>query len=87
MTPETREVGPQGQVTLPKELRERLGIFGGDEVVIREVDGRIVIETSDGEARLAEGYRQRAERASELDAEMAEVSQEADEYLGTAPEW
>lgn len=87
MGSETRKVGARGQVTIPKELRERLGIHGGDEVVVREEEGKIVIEASVLEERLAEGYRRRAETAKDLEEEMAEVSREADESLGDAPEW
>jgi AbrB family looped-hinge helix DNA binding protein len=43
MTEDTRTVGERGRVTIPKEFRERFGLRGGDEVVVRE-DGRIVIE-------------------------------------------
>lgn len=87
MTEDTRTVGERGQVTIPKHLRERFGIEGGDEVVVRERDGRIVIETAVTAADLAEGYRRRAEAAAALEEEMAGVSREADDQLGDAPEW
>lgn len=82
-----RRVGERGQVTIPKELRERFGIEGGDDVVIRETDGRIVIERAVTRAELAEGYRQRAERARTLAVDLEAVSSEADDQLGDAPEW
>ncbi|WP_254838447.1 AbrB/MazE/SpoVT family DNA-binding domain-containing protein [Natronomonas marina] len=84
---DTRTVGERGQVTLPKELRDRFDIRGGDEVVVRESDGRIVVEKPITRSDLAEGYRQRAERDGRLDRELASVSSEADEELGDAPEW
>jgi AbrB family looped-hinge helix DNA binding protein len=87
MGTETRKVGRRGQVTIPKELRERFGIRGGDEVVVREEDGRIVIETASVAERLAEGYRERAERDAEIAEEMDAASREADAGLGDAPEW
>ncbi|QCC52577.1 AbrB/MazE/SpoVT family DNA-binding domain-containing protein [Halapricum salinum] len=87
MASETRTVGERGQVTIPKELRERLGIMGGDEVVVREEDGRVIIEQMTVRERLAEGYRARAGRDSQLEREMADVSAEADDDLGDAPEW
>ena len=37
---EQRKVGERGQVTLPKELREKLNIQGGDEVLVHEEDGK-----------------------------------------------
>lgn len=85
-TSETRRVGERGQVTLPKELREAFGLEGGDEVRIREEEGKIVIDKSVTRERLAEGYRQRAERDHGLAEELAGVSQEANSYLGDAPE-
>ncbi|MFW5974529.1 MAG: AbrB/MazE/SpoVT family DNA-binding domain-containing protein [Natrialbaceae archaeon] len=84
---EGRIVGERGQVTLPKELRERLGIHGGDEVRINEEDGRIIIEKPVSRAELAEGYRRYASESEALAAELDGVSREANEYLGNPPEW
>jgi AbrB family looped-hinge helix DNA binding protein len=84
---ERRKVGQRGQVTIPKELRERFGITGGDEVVIREEAGKLVIERQVTREELAEGYRKRANRTRELADELAGISTEADEHLGDAPEW
>ncbi len=82
-----RKVGERGQVTLPKELREKLNIRGGDEVLVHEEDGKITIEKPVSRKELAEGYRQYAAKSKALAAEMADVSREADEYLGDVPEW
>jgi AbrB family looped-hinge helix DNA binding protein len=87
MAKETRTVGERGQVTLPKELRERFDIQGGDEVVVRETDDRIVIEKPVTRADLAEGYRRRAERDERIAGEMSGVSRDADAHVGDAPEW
>ena len=84
---ERRKVGTRGQVTIPKELRERFGIKGGDEVVIHEEAGKLDIERPVTRAELAEGYRQRAQRARELADELEGISTEADDHLGDAPEW
>jgi len=83
---ERRKVGERGQVTIPKELRERFGITGGDEVVIHEDGGKLVIERPLTHEELAEGYRQRAQQSRELAEEFEGVSKEADEHLGDAPE-
>jgi AbrB family looped-hinge helix DNA binding protein len=84
---EERKVGERGQVTLPKELREKLGIRGGDEVLVHEEDGKITIEKPVSREELAEGYRRRAAESEALAEEMDGVSREADEYLGDVPEW
>ena len=84
---ERRTVGRRGQVTLPKEIREQLGIEGGDEVVVRERDGSILIEKPVTRADLAEGYRRRAEQMQELADEMEGTSAEANRQLGDAPDW
>ncbi|QSG01813.1 AbrB/MazE/SpoVT family DNA-binding domain-containing protein [Natranaeroarchaeum sulfidigenes] len=82
-----RTVGERGQVTLPKELREKLGIDGGDEVLVHEEDGKITIEKPMSREEIAEGYRQYAADAEALEAEMAGVSREANDRLGDSPEW
>ena len=83
---EKRRVGERGQVTLPKKLREEFDISGGDEVEIRKESGRIVIEKPITREEIAAGYQARAEQLRELHEEMDDVSQEANEYLGDAPE-
>jgi len=84
---ERRKVGDRGQVTLPKELREQLGIHGGDEVVVRDENDRIVIEKPVDRATLAEGYRRRADRDRKINDAFDGGSSEADEELGDAPDW
>lgn len=84
---ETRTVGQRGQVTIPQELRDRFGLSGGDEVVFREEDGRIVIELPLSREEIAEGYRKRAQREQDLAEEGAKLSSEAHDLLGDAPGW
>lgn len=81
-----RKVGDRGQVTIPKELRDSRNIEGGDEIVFIESNDEIVIKPPTDEDRLAEGYRQRAERSQRLTEEMDVASAEAAEALGDAPE-
>ena len=82
-----RKIGERGQVTIPKELRERFGIEGGDEVVIHEEAGKLVIERSVTREEVAEGYRRRARRDGDLAHELEDISAEANDHLGDAPEW
>jgi AbrB family looped-hinge helix DNA binding protein len=86
MSSHKRTVGDRGQVTIPKELRDRRGIEGGDEIEFIEVDDEILIKPPTDDARLAEGYRRRADRSRELAAEMEVASSEATASLGDAPE-
>lgn len=85
MQERTRKVGERGQVTIPKDLRDRRGIEGGDEVVFIDAGSQIVIQPPEDEDRLAEGYRKRADRSEQLAAEMEDVSSEANDHLGDAP--
>jgi AbrB family looped-hinge helix DNA binding protein len=85
MAEHTRKVGDRGQVTIPKELRDRRGIEGGDEIRFIEVNDEIVIKPPVDEERLAEGYKQRANRSRQLVEEMEGTSAEATERLGDAP--
>jgi AbrB family looped-hinge helix DNA binding protein len=80
-------MGERGQVTVPKQLRDEFDIHGGDEVIVREAEGRIVIETPVTRDELAEGYRRRAAESEALEDEMAGVSHEADRHLGDGPDW
>lgn len=41
----------KGQVTIPKELRERHGLGPGTEVEFTESDGGIVVRRADGRTR------------------------------------
>lgn len=87
MEDDTRIVGERGQVTIPAELMEKFGLDVGDEVVVREADGKIVVEAAVSRAELAEGYRRRHERDEALAAEFEDTSSEADDTLGDAPDW
>ena len=87
MSEHTRKVGDRGQVTIPKELRDRRGIEGGDEIEFVELDDKILLKPPTDTERLVEGYRKRADRSRQLAAEMEEVSSEATERLGDAPDW
>ena len=84
---EERKDGERGQVTLPKKLREKFDIHGGDEVIIHEENGKITIEKPVGRDVLGEGYRQNTAESEALKQEMDDVSRESNRYLGHAPDW
>jgi len=88
---DTRIVGERGQITIPKELRERFGIRGGDEVVVRSEDEKIVIAQRTVDDRREEGYREWDERDRSIarsigtDDGAAEDDEEAD--ANDVPTW
>lgn len=82
-----RKMGDRGQVTIPKDLRERFGIRSGDDVSFVETENGILIVPPVSFQDLARGYQMRGERSVDLLMEMEETSTEADERLGDAPDW
>jgi AbrB family looped-hinge helix DNA binding protein len=73
----THKVGPKGQVVIPKDLRDELGIEPGDEVDFWLQDGAVVVRLADrrrplrgrfaGSPLMQELAREReAERARDL---------------------
>ncbi|GIV00221.1 MAG: hypothetical protein KatS3mg014_1836 [Actinomycetota bacterium] len=53
----TSRVGPKGQVVIPKELRERLGIRPGDEVVFSLLERGVLVEPVTTERGLRGAFR------------------------------
>jgi len=43
---ELAKITTRGQITIPVEIRRKLGVKDGDKVVFFEQDGRIIIENS-----------------------------------------
>ena len=48
----THKVGPKGQVVLPKEMRDELGIAPGDEVMFDRGDDQIVVRKARTKAEI-----------------------------------
>lgn len=69
-------VTEKGQVTIPKEIREELGIRPGDGVVFEETDTGYVVRKEVDESRF-EKWRGIAETDADVDEWMAEL-READ---------
>jgi len=82
-----RKIGERGQITIPKELRERHGLQSGEEIAFIEADDEIVLKPPTDEERLAEGYRKYTDRSRALAEEMEGASAEATDRLGDAPDW
>jgi len=47
---ESVKVNSKGQITIPKEMREELGIESGDRVFVQNISGTIVINKPSKEA-------------------------------------
>ena len=62
-------VDSKGRITLPKRVRERLGIDAGTEVEVHEDDGKVVVEPE-------EDPREVLDRMEELVAESSPASGE-----------
>lgn len=74
---EERVVGERGQVTIPKRMREKEGIRGGDRVIVTDIDGSVVIRKENLKDELKEGYRKMSRRDREISEEMLAASEEA----------
>lgn len=48
----THRIGPKGQVVIPKDIRDRLGIAPGTEVVFSEVPEGVLVRPATGLADL-----------------------------------
>jgi AbrB family looped-hinge helix DNA binding protein len=68
-------VTEKGQVTIPKELRDRLGIGAGTEVEVEQADDTIVIRKVEGDQprgrRIVDRLRGRGDVAMTTDEIMA----------------
>lgn len=56
LTGMTHRVGPKGQVVIPKDIRDRLGISPGSQVVFSEASGGVLVRPAEGLAGLRGAY-------------------------------
>ncbi|HSZ70965.1 MAG TPA: AbrB/MazE/SpoVT family DNA-binding domain-containing protein [Solirubrobacteraceae bacterium] len=49
-------VSEKGQITVPKPLRERLGIRAGDQLDLSEEDGRLILKKAITSDQVAAAY-------------------------------
>jgi AbrB family looped-hinge helix DNA binding protein len=76
----------KGQVTIPKEIRDKLGIGPGDEVGFREEGGQMILYNDEAESSKA-GGRSIAERMAEFGEQMRRAGKmkplemSVDEYM------
>lgn len=50
MATDVTTMSPNGQVVIPKKIRERLGLKAGEEFIAMDVEGRIVLTPARSEA-------------------------------------
>ncbi len=77
----TRKVGARGQITIPKQIREKREIQEGDEFEVIEEGSKLVLSKKVDKEKLAEGYRRTAERDKKVAKEWSQASKEANRYL------
>ncbi|MFW5902849.1 MAG: AbrB/MazE/SpoVT family DNA-binding domain-containing protein [archaeon] len=77
----TRKIGARGQITIPKQIREKKNIKKGDEFEVREEEDKLVLKKKVDKEELAEGYRRTAERDRKIAEEWSQVSKETNKYL------
>lgn len=78
MSTEVRKIGERGQVTIPKDIREKENIVGGDRVEFVNEDGEIRIrKKEDLNEKLRDAYTESDERDEEIAEEWKHVSKEA----------
>lgn len=73
---EVRKVGKRGQVTIPKSIRNKENIKGGDKVEIFEKDGEIIIKTIYKTEKLKEAYQEMSKQSKKISEEMLTASKE-----------
>lgn len=78
-------VGERGQVTIPKDIRDKEGIKPKDKVIVKIEDDRVVVEKAlskkQKEELMAEGYKKMAKLDKEIEEEWKYTSKEADAML------
>ena len=71
-------VDSKGRIVLPQDVRERLGITPGTEVVVREEDGKAVVKPEDSPEEILERMEQLIVDASLNRGETTPLSDGAD---------
>lgn len=51
-----RTVGPKGQVVIPKDVRQHLGVEPGSEVIFEVRENEVVMKPSKAPARIVDEY-------------------------------
>ena len=78
-------VGQRGQITLPKDIRDKEGIHPKDKVIVKIEDDKIVVEktskSKNKKAQMVEGYRNLAALDKAIEEDFSHASAEADGML------
>jgi AbrB family looped-hinge helix DNA binding protein len=79
-------VTSKGQVTIPKQIREKLGVKPGDEVGFREEGQTVILENADVK-NAGDKFKRRIQKAQALAAQMLKdgrmepLGMSVDEYM------
>ncbi|MBI5635657.1 AbrB/MazE/SpoVT family DNA-binding domain-containing protein [Candidatus Micrarchaeota archaeon] len=78
-------VGERGQITIPKDIRDKEGLKAKDRVIVKIENNQIVVEKAlskkEKDKLLAEYYRKYAKLEDETSRDWEHVSKEADAML------
>lgn len=81
-------LGERGQITIPKDIREKEGLKPKDKVIVKIEDSKIVVEKSlskkEKEKLMIEGYKKMAKISLETEKEWKNAGKEADMMLPSA---
>ena len=64
----TATVTSKGQITIPADVRRRLGLEAGDLVEVVEADGGFAIRPANGEVRVLKGLLRKPVTVDEMNA-------------------
>lgn len=84
----THRVGPKGQVVIPKQQRDRLGLEPGDDVVFQDVDEGVIVRRTAPLEELRGMCRLQGSALADWQAVKAadrQAEQRREDALGTAP--
>lgn len=86
MLPRSTKLNHEGQITIPAEIREALDMHEGEELLVEQVDGRIVLRRAIDIARETAGALKQYRKATPVDPEEEDEAIEraiVEEYLAS----
>lgn len=79
-------VGQRGQITIPKEIRDKLNIKEKDKLFVTVKSNNLIVKKvlsdNDTNKLMAEGYKKQAKIDTETIDDFKQVDSEANDYIG-----